>query len=661
MLEEEPEMAALKMAVDGTLIVLKVPPVKGGARERRVADLGYSSGKVSRKVMQACDVLNIIRMKNRVNPQWINRGLYRHLYNPTLHIMAYERLKSKPGNMTPGTNGETLDGFSLEDIHKHIDLLRAEQYCPTPVRRVYIPKGSGKGKRPLGVPSPREKLVQECVRLILEAIYEPNFHNNSHGFRPGRSCHTALESLRRNWVGTKWVIKVDVVQCFEQIDHHRLLDILREKIEDDRFINLIRKYLKAGYLENWEYHKTYSGTPQGSVVSPILTNVYLNKLDWKLEAICHHHTQGQSRKPNRAYYRLLRQRKQILIQGEADLAQRETRKAELRALNHRILQTPGHDYDDPSYTRVKFLRYADDIAVGVIGPKALAEQVREEITTFLAEKLKLELNRDKSRISHLATKQARFLGYDFKKSGPRFRRRNLRQRGSPHNVIQTVKTASGNIKLLVPLKDLSQKLEKYLVNGQPTAIKAYSNQAVDHIIEHYNGVIRGWYNYYQLAENVSSLNYARYVLQYSLVKTLAHKERMSVRKTFRKYGRNMTYIKPNGRPVHFFKQPLKQVKKAKRVKANLDLVPTWGPKYTQSRLLDNCAICDSPNQVEMHHVRHIRKRGQRLNGFNLYMAAINRKQVPVCRKCHRDIHNGKYDGASLATIEAQIQAHQTVT
>ena len=224
--------------------------------------------------MEACDVLNIIREKNSLNPQWINRNLYRLLYNPALHIMAYERLKSKPGNMTPGTDGQTLDGFSMETIETYMRLLREEHYQPTPVRRKNIPKS--KGYRPLGVPSPRDKIIQECVRLILEAIYEPNFHENSHGFRPGKSCHTALESLRRNWVGTKWVIEGDISQCFEKIDHHRLLDILREKIDDDRFINLIRKFLTAGYMENWQYHKTYSGTPQGSVISPILTNIYLD-------------------------------------------------------------------------------------------------------------------------------------------------------------------------------------------------------------------------------------------------------------------------------------------------------------------------------------------------------------------------------------------------
>ena len=606
----------------------------------------------------ACDALAILEAKNRTHPTWVNRGLYRLLYNPSLYVLAYERLKSKPGNMTPGADGQTLDGFSMKDIQGYIERMRTEQYQPTPVRRTYIPKEKGKS-RPLGVPSPRDKMIQECVRLILEAVYEPTFHDNSHGFRPGRSCHTALESLRRNWVGTKWVVKIDIAECFERIDHHRLLDILREKIADDRFINLIRRFLQAGYLEKWVYHQTHSGTPQGSVVSPILTNIYLSKLDGKLETICQHHSRGERRKHNGAYVVLMQARKRLLEQGEADPSCRARLQTELRAMNQRILQMPVFDYHDPSYTRVKFLRYADDVSVGVIGPKALAEQVKEEIGTFLQDKLKLELNPEKTRLIHLSTEKARFLGYEFKRGTARFRRRNLQRKGSPHNVVQTVRTNVGNVKLLMPLRETVKKLKKYMAKGQPTHVAGLVNQPIDHIITHYNEVIRGWYNYYQLAENVCSLNYARYVLHYSLAKTLAHKERSTLAKVFRKYGKPITFMKPNGRTVQFFNEPLIQVKKAKVKTVDVDAGSLWGPWRTQTRLLEDCAICGSPDRVEMHHVRHIRKRGQAVRGFTLYLAAINRKQLPVCHPCHREIHQGKYDGMSLASMVERVQAQST--
>ncbi len=282
------------------------------------------------------------------------------------------------------------------------------------------------------------------------------------------------------------------------------------------------------------------------------------------------------------------------------------------------------------------------------------------MANFLKEDLKLELNQQKTVITHPATKRAQFLGYLFQTAGPRWRRRNLQRKGSPHNIIQTIKTTTGNITLLVPLRNIDEKLKKYMKDGQPACMNAFINQPVDHIIEHYNGVLRGWYNYYQLAENVGQLNYARYVFRYSLAKTIAHKEKSSVSKVFQKYGKDITFQKPNRRKVCLFNQPLKQVKKAKGAKANLDAIPTWWPRRTQSRLMDSCIVCGSSEQVEMHHVRHIRKRGDTVQGFSLYMAAVNRKQVPVCHQCHREIHNGKYDGADLAEILSQLQAPDAV-
>ena len=623
-----------------------------------IANPRYPNGRVSYEMIEAREVLDIIQKKNQANPEAVNRNLYRLLYNPSLHILAYERIKSKPGNMTPGTDGVTLDGFSLEVIQEQIALLRQEQYHPKPVKRTYIPKE--KGRRPLGMPSPRDKIVQECVRLILESIYEPSFHENSHGFRPERSCHTALTSLKHNWVGTKWVLKIDITECFEKINHHYLLDILRERIQDDRFINLIRRFLKAGYLENWVYHQSYSGTPQGSVISPILTNIYLDKLDRKLASICEQYSQGRYRKQTVQKVKLMGQRKRVLEQGEVEPKTREQFKPTLKEMNRRILETPAADYQDAGYTRVKFLRYADDVVIGVIGQKRLAVQVKSEVASFLQAELKLQLNEEKTCIIHLATEKARFLGYDFKSATSRLRRRNLQDKGSPHNVKQTVATGSRNITLLVPLQEISGKLQKYMAGGQPTSMAGFINQPIGHIIEHYNGVMRGWYNYYQLAENVGRLNYARYILQYSLAKTIAHKERSSVSKVFRKYGKDITFTKPNGRDTHFFNQPLKQVKKVKQVHASLDSHPVWWPRKTQSRLLDRCAICNSPEKIEMHHVRHVRKRNQPIRGFTFYLAAINRKQIPVCKQCHRDIHNGIYDGNSLAAVLEKLEAVSSV-
>ena len=190
--------------------------------------------------------------------------LYRILFNEEMYYIAYEKLSKKSGNLTEGVNGETIDGMSISRIKRLIDTLKNETYQPMPSRRTYIPKKNGE-KRPLGIPSFCDKLLQEVVRMMLEAIYECSFENSSHGFRPKRSCHTALISFQKSGNGTKWFIEGDIKGFFDNINHEVLINILKERIADERFIRLIRKFLNAGYVEDWVFHKTYSGTPQGGV------------------------------------------------------------------------------------------------------------------------------------------------------------------------------------------------------------------------------------------------------------------------------------------------------------------------------------------------------------------------------------------------------------
>lgn len=205
--------------------------------------------------------------------------VYRNLYNRELFLLAYQNIYTAPGNMTPGSDGKTIDAMSLSRIDKLIASLKDESYQPQPSRRTYIPKKNGK-LRPLGIPSFDDKLVQECVRLLLEAIYEGRFSNQSHGFRPGRSCHTALSQIQTCFSGVKWFVEGDIKGFFDNIDHNIMVEILAERIHDQKFLRLIRKFLRAGYLEDWTFHNTYSGTPQGGIISPILANIYLDKLDW---------------------------------------------------------------------------------------------------------------------------------------------------------------------------------------------------------------------------------------------------------------------------------------------------------------------------------------------------------------------------------------------
>ena len=230
--------------------------------------------------------------------------LYRQLFNPQLYLLAYGRIYSNDGAMTPGVTQETVDGMSLGKIGRIIDAVRHERYRFSPARRVYIPKKNGK-LRPLGMPTWSDKLLGEVVRLLLEAYYEPQFSGRSHGFRPGRGCHTALGEVARTWTGTTWFIEGDVADCFGSLDHEIMIKILAEKIRDNRFLRLMRNMLRAGYLEDWRWNATLCGAPQGGVVSPILSNIYLHKLDdFAGNTLIPEYTRGETRTRNKEYERV---------------------------------------------------------------------------------------------------------------------------------------------------------------------------------------------------------------------------------------------------------------------------------------------------------------------------------------------------------------------
>src|SRR4249920_2246442 len=346
-------------------------------------------------------VLSVLRERGRKGLPCTQ--LYRQMFNRDLYLLAHGNIYSNAGAMTPGASEETADGMSEEKIEQITGLMRREKYRFSPARRVYIPKKNGK-LRPLGMPSWSDKLVGEVVRLLLEAYYEPQFSDDSHGFRRERGCHTALRKINDTWTGTTWFIEGDISDCFGSLDHEILLRILAEKIHDQRFLRLIRNMLKAGYLEDWEYRDSLSGGPQGGVVSPILSNVYLDKLDKFVEQeLIPQYTRGNRRKCNPEYDR---------IQYQLARARKRGDRAAARDLEKQLRSLPASDPMDPGYRRLKYTRYADDHILGFIGPKAEAEEIKAKLAKFLRETLGLELNQQKTLITHARSQHARFLGYD---------------------------------------------------------------------------------------------------------------------------------------------------------------------------------------------------------------------------------------------------------
>jgi group II intron reverse transcriptase/maturase len=579
-------------------------------------------------------VLDVLRERGR-------RGLpcdelYRQMFNPQLYLLAYGRLYSNKGAMTPGVTAETVDGMSPAKIDRIIDAMRHERYRFKPAKRVYIPKPNGR-KRPLGLPTWSDKLVGEVVRLLLEAYYEPTFSDRSHGFRPRRGCHTALREVANTWTGTTWFIEGDIADCFGTLDHQVMCSTLAKKIHDNRFLRLVRNMLKAGYLQDWIWHTTLSGAPQGGVVSPILSNIYLHGLDTFAETVLiPEYTRGGLRARNSAYRKVEKQRAMARKRGD---------HVQARELRKRLREMPSQDMNDPGYRRLRYIRYADDILLGFAGPKHEAEQIKQRLAEFLRDDLKLELSADKTLIIHARTQRARFLGYE------------IAVRRSDRKATRGRRSTNGTISLHVPRSVITQKCAPYLQRGKPARLTRLFNEDDYTIVGTYGSIYRGIVQYYLLAGDVFRLDRLHWVMQTSLLKSLANKHRSTVRKMARKY--KVTIATPAG-PRKCLQASLERGEDKEPLVARFGGIPLIrqktavtidrrpgriiGPrKELVSRLLTGrCEICERTDQVETHHVSKLSdlgKSGQSQPEWARIMARKRRKSLIVCRPCHDRIHD----------------------
>jgi group II intron reverse transcriptase/maturase len=553
--------------------------------------------------------------------------VYRRLYNEDLYLRAYGRLASNDGAMTKGATAETVDGMSMRKIAEIIELLKVEKFRWTPVRRVQVPKANGK-KRPLGIPTWRDQLLQEVMRSILEAYYEPQFSPHSYGFRPTLGCGTALKHIAAAWAGTKWFIEGDIKGCFDNIDHTVLMSILREKIHDNRFLRLVEGLLKAGYLEDWKKYDTLSGTPQGGIISPLLANIYLDRLDKFVEqTLIPEFTKGDFRKKapgvNSIKCRLQRARKE----GDTEAV-----RIHLAALRKLTLL----DQMDPGYRRLKYVRYADDFLLGFIGPKDEAERIKDRIGAFLRDSLKLEMSPEKTLITNAEKGLARFLGYD-------------------------IRTLYHNIKLRVPAQKIEARVAKYVRNEKPHHRTELVNGSDYSIVAKYGSEFRGFANYYALAQNRHWLNRLKWVMETSMLRTLACKHRATIAQMAKKHkslslDRGKWYRcfvahleRPGKEPLTatfggFSLSPNPTHDVQDRL-TDLDRKYSPGREIVERLLNDTCEICGSDKDIEVHHVRKLadlkvpgRKEPPR---WKAIMAARGRKTLVLCSDCHDDIHAGR--------------------
>jgi group II intron reverse transcriptase/maturase len=581
-------------------------------------------------MQSAATVLGVLRERGKHRLPL--EELYRQLFNPQLYLLAYGRIYSNKGAMTPGATEETADGMSMGKIGRIIDAMRHERYRFSPVRRVHIPKKNGK-KRPLGLPTWTDKLVGEVVRLLLEAYYEPTFSDRSHGFRPGRGCHTALTEIADTWTATTWFIEADIRDCFGALDHDIMLGILAEDIRDNRFLRLVRNMLQAGYLEDWIWGVTLSGAPQGGVASPILSNIYLDRLDKFVEQVLiPQYTRGESRKSNPAYSKL---------NGAVERARKRKDWEAVRQLRKQRRRVPSGDPRDPDYRRLRYARYADDHILGFTGPKAEAEQIKQRLTQFLHDDLKLELSQEKTLITHARSQAARFLGYDISAhhddaKGSRGRR-----------------WTNGFIKLSVPPAVIKAKSTPYLRCGKP----AFRRDLVNHddytIIATFGAQYRGLVQYYLLAGNVSRLYRLEWVMQTSMLRTLATKHRSSLSRMSARHKAKIqtahglracfevTVERQGKKPLvaRFGGIPLRRNRNA--IPRDHVPAPIRQREVAQRLLRGVCELCERTDDIQIHQVRQLADlvtRGKTRPAWMDTMAKKRRKTLILCGDCHRSIH-----------------------
>lgn len=599
------------------------------------------------------DVLNSLSDKSK-NPEYRFQRLYRNLYNPDFYLLAYKNIYANGGSMTPGVNGITIDGMSSQRIAKLIESLKDRSYQPNPARRTYIAKKNNPAKkRPFGIPSGDDKLVQEVIRMLLESIYEPNFSDASHGFRPQKSCHTALTKIQKTFTGAKWFVEGDIKACFDSFDHHVLIDILRKRIDDEAFISLMWKFLKAGYMEQWQYHMTYSGTPQGSGMSPILANIYLNELDRYMgEYKARFYKPTRTANPahrNMASKIFYYKAKNDKVWDDLSVEEKKECARTLRQMRSEQRKLPTHPVQETSYKAIQYVRYADDFIVGVIGSHEDAKKLKQDLTVFLKEKLGLTLSTEKTKITNTA-ENARFLGYDISVS----RSQDIKRlkNGKRQRVY------SGVVQLRMPLEKWTAKLLEYgaiRIKKDESGKERWKtmprgkliNRTDIEILSRYNSEIRGLYNYYAIAGNVSTLNHFSSRMKYSMLKTFGSKYRCKVRKIKERYVKNgeftVAYKTKSGmkESVYYHDGFRKKTEPALGQVDMLDIYKKYDkPNSLAIRLHTNkCELCGMDcDGLEMHQVRRLKD----LNGeqeWERIMLQRRRKTLAVCPSCHIEIHN----------------------
>lgn len=428
-------------------------------------------------------------------------------------VLAYENIKSKPVNMSPGTDKTTLDGINIKDLAKRQKELKSGTYKFPPARRVEIPKPGKDEKRPLNIIGPREKVIQKGIQQVMEPEYEKIFIETSHGFRPGRGTHTAIQYIDAKFQSVRYIIEADFAKAFDSIQHYKLMEIIKRKCKCTKTLNLLKSALKAGYIEFGQLHENLEvGTPQGSVLSPLLCNIFLHELDMFIIKLKEEYEVGKNRKRNKEYESIANRLKYMRKQ-KIDVK----KPSEYRDLKKALLGIPSRRFDE-TFIRIHYVRYADDFIIGVEGSMQITKEILKRVTNFIEGQLSLKLNESKTGITNFTKEPITFLGY--KIMGPNIE--GIAKAVEQIKAVNSDRIISRRKKIRIRIAmDYAKVLNKLLKEGYIRFRNSTTNHLtlthrgtfqgslinLEHadIINYYSSKIRGLYNYYNFVSNMSQL------------------------------------------------------------------------------------------------------------------------------------------------------------
>lgn len=619
------------------------------------------------------------------NIHHVNHKIHHLLYNPFTFINAYAKISKNKGALTEGIQDEkTIQLFGLEKAKTIAKKIKNDDYVFKPVKRTWVPKPGKTKKRPIDVPTQSDRIVQEAIRGILEAIYEPVFSefgertkhlSNNYGFRPNKSCWSAIERLRLHSRRCNIVIEGDIVSAYNNVNHDILLKILSRRIKDKKFLKLIKDMLKSGIMDQGRFEHSLNGTPQGGIVSPLLFNIYMFEFDNYVYEQCivpileenkrlNKKPEVQSREHDKISYNTTKALKKYVKArdyyrtngGDVNRAEaKETKRIFKKHLKER-LSTPYNDISKLEKGAV-YTRYADDWVLALTCSKKKAQETKEKLKKYLKEHLKMELDEDKTSIT-FTSKGYKFLGFEIRRASTTSKVTKVLSKLKSGKYIRTYKRTTSRLLTIEP--DNGRILKRLRLLGMcnkenfPKGVPRWSSYNEFQIVQKYAQIMRGLFNYYKPCKRLYKLYQISYILQYSCAKTLAIRKKIPLPQVFKLYSteliiyRNIETTKTTTRARQQF-YDLSTLKKMDQSKPFTNKVAEGSDPFrihehwrTKFKVFNECCICGSMDNVQLHHINSIASMKKKKDNAAAIRSQLNRLQIPVCHPCHKDITHGKY-------------------